>query len=80
MDNQKGKHAKADHGRDFHPIVNHKSKLRNFTKGEIREFQRFHFHFNKFCRQNSIIYCLMISQNKTIYKSCTYEHVVVHTM
>ena len=26
----------ADHGRDFHPLANHMTKLKNFTKVEIR--------------------------------------------
>ena len=25
----------ADHGRDFHPLADHMTKLRNFTKEEI---------------------------------------------
>ena len=28
----------ADHGRDFHPLVNYMTKLQNFTKEENREF------------------------------------------
>ena len=27
----------ADHGRDFNPLANQTTKLRNFTKDEIRE-------------------------------------------
>ena len=36
----------ADHGRDFHPLVDHVTKLRNFIKGEIREFSAFKFSLN----------------------------------
>ena len=28
----------ADHGRDFHPLADHLTKLKKFTKGEIHEF------------------------------------------
>ena len=31
----------ADHGRDFYPLADHMTKLRDFTKGEIREFLAF---------------------------------------
>ena len=33
----------ADHGRDDHPLADHMTKLRNVTKGEIREFSAFPF-------------------------------------
>ena len=33
----------ADHGCDFHRLVDHMTKLRNFTKGEIHEFSVFPF-------------------------------------
>ena len=33
----------ADHGRDFYPLADYMTKLRNFTKGEIREFSAFRF-------------------------------------
>ena len=26
--------VKADHGRDFNPLADHTTKLKNFTKGE----------------------------------------------
>ena len=31
----------ADHGRDFHPLVDHMTKLRNFTNDKIRKFSTF---------------------------------------
>ena len=31
----------ADHERDFHPLASHMTKLRTFTKGEIRDFSAF---------------------------------------
>ena len=37
MDIQNGKHC-ADHGRDLHPLVDHMTKLQNFTKEENRAF------------------------------------------
>ena len=33
----------AYHGCEFHPLADHMTKLRNFTKGEIREFSVFPF-------------------------------------
>ena len=33
----------ADHGRHFHPIADHLTKLRNLTKAEIRNFSAFPF-------------------------------------
>ena len=32
-----------DHGRDFHPLTDHMSKLRNFNKEENRDFSAFRF-------------------------------------
>ena len=31
----------ADHGRDLHPLVDHMSKLLNFTKEQNRDFSAF---------------------------------------
>ena len=31
----------ANHGRDFHPLANHTTKLRNFTKERNRDFSVF---------------------------------------
>ena len=69
MDIQTGKHP-ADHGCDFHPLADHMTKLRNFTKGEIREFSTFPFSLQLMCDQTltNLIVCLMISL-KTTYKS-----------
>ena len=33
----------ANHGRDFHPLADHMTKLRHLTMGEIREFLVFPF-------------------------------------
>ena len=33
----------ADRGRDFRPPADYMTKLRNFTKGEIRQFSAFPF-------------------------------------
>ena len=35
----------ANHGRDFNPLADHMTKLRNFNKGEIVIFQHFDFQF-----------------------------------
>ena len=32
-----------NHGRDFHPLADQLTKVRNFKKGEIREFTTFPF-------------------------------------
>ena len=37
----------ADHGRDFHPLADHMTKLRNFPRNKIVIFQHFDFHFSK---------------------------------
>ena len=36
----------ADHGCYFHPLSYQVTKLRNYTKGEIREISVFDFDFN----------------------------------
>ena len=33
----------AGHGRDFHPLTDHMTKLLNFTMGKIFEFSAFAF-------------------------------------
>ena len=33
----------ADHERDFSPLGDHMTELRNFTKGENRDFSSFRF-------------------------------------
>ena len=33
----------VDHGRDFHPLADHMTKSRNFTKDENRDFTAFRF-------------------------------------
>ena len=33
----------ADHDRHFSPLADHMTKLRNFTKGENRDFSAFRF-------------------------------------
>ena len=53
----------ADHGRDFRPLAVHMTKLRYFTKGEIREFSAFRFSFNLMLDKtlSHLICCLLIS-------------------
>ena len=36
----------ADHGRDLHPLADHMTKLRNFTKEENRDFSTILFSFS----------------------------------
>ena len=54
----------ADHGRDFHPLADHMTKLRNFTKEENRDFSAFRFSLQLMLEQalTNLIVCLMISQ------------------
>ena len=48
----------ADHGRDFHPLADHMTKLRNFTKEEII----FSLQLMLEKALTNLIVCLMISQ------------------
>ena len=54
----------TDYGSDFHPLADHMTKLRNFTKGEIREFSEFTFLLQLMIDQQfgNLIISLMISQ------------------
>ena len=54
----------ADHGRDLHPLADHITKLRNFTKEENRDFSAFRFSLQLMLEQarTNLIVCLMISQ------------------
>ena len=56
----------ANHGRDLHPLVDHVTKLRNFTKRETREFLAFLFSLYLMFNQilSDLIVCLVISHNK----------------
>ena len=67
----------ADHGRDFQPLADHMTKLRNFTKGEIRKFSTFSFSFHLIFHQrltmddqtfSNVIVYLMISQKSYTQK------------
>ena len=60
----------ADRGRDFHPLADHMTKLRNFTK----EYSEFPFSLKLMFDPtlSNLIMCLMILQKNT-YKSCTNE-------
>ena len=64
----------ADHGCDFHPLANHMTKLRTFTKEENRDFSAFRFSLQLMLEQalTNLLVCLMISQKNT-YKCCTNE-------
>ena len=54
----------ADHGRDLHPLADHMTKLRNFTKEENRDFLAFRFSLQLILEQaiTDLIVCLMILQ------------------
>ena len=55
----------TDHGRDFHPLADNMTKIRTFTKGEIREFSTFPFSLYLMFDQtlSNILVCLTILQN-----------------
>ena len=55
-------------------LADYMTKLRNFTKGENRDFSAFNFSLHLMLEQelSNVIVCLVISQ-KTTYKSCTNE-------
>ena len=55
----------ADHGRVFHPLADHMTKLRNFTKEENRDFSAFGCLLHLMLEQalTNLIVCLMISQS-----------------
>ena len=57
-------YVKADHGPDLHPLADHMTKLRNFTKEENLDFSAFRFSFHLMLEQalTTLIVCLMISQ------------------
>ena len=65
MDIRNGKHCvNADHGRDFHHLTDHMTKLKNFTKEENRDFSAFRFSFQLMLEQalTNLIVCLTSSQ------------------
>ena len=73
--------VKIDLGYDFHPLADRMRKLRNFTKGEIREFSAFPFSLQYMLDKalNNVIVCLMISQKLHTKVAQTSEHVTVDT-
>ena len=54
----------ADHGCDFHPLADHMTKVKNFTKEENRVFSAILFSLQLMLEQalTNLIVCLMISQ------------------
>ena len=51
-----------NHGCDFKPLTIHMTKLRNFTKGEKRDFLAFRFSLHLMLELSNLILCLIISQ------------------
>ena len=80
MDIQNGKYGHADHGCDFHPLVEHMNQLRNFTIGEIHEFSAVPFSYLLILDQTLSFNSLMILQKK-LHKSVaqTSKNVAVDT-
>ena len=56
----------ADHGGDPHPLADHMTKLRNFTKEENRDFSAFRFSLQLMLDQaiTNLIVCLIILQKR----------------
>ena len=53
----------ADHGCDLHPLADHMTKLRNFTKEENSDFSAFPFSLLMIEQAlTNLIVCLIISQ------------------
>ena len=54
----------ADHGRDFHPLADHMTKLQNFTKAAICEFLAFPFSLQLMFDETltNVMIFLMIAQ------------------
>ena len=54
----------ADYGSDFHPLADHNTNLRHFTKEETRDFSAFRFSLHLMLEQalSNLIVCLTISQ------------------
>ena len=62
MDIQNGKHrVSVGHGRDFRPLANHMTKLRDYTKGENRDFSAFRFSLHLMLEQ--VLSNLIVSQS-----------------
>ena len=73
--------ANADHGRGFHPLADHMTKLKIFTKGEIRVFSTFPFSLQLMFHQTltNLIVCLIISQKLQTKVTQMSQHVIVDT-
>ena len=71
----------ADHGRDLHPLADHSTKLRNFTKEENSDFYAFRFLLQLMLEQalTNLIVCLIIPQKLHIKVAQTSEYVAVNT-
>ena len=58
----------ADHVCDYHPLADHMTKVRYFTKGEIRYFSAFPYSLQLMIDQtlSNVAVCLLIS-HKTLH-------------
>ena len=56
----------ANHGHDLHPLADHMTQLKNFTKKENRDFSAILFSLQLMFEQalTNLIVCLMISQKR----------------
>ena len=73
--------VKADYERDFNPLADHRTKLRNFTKEENRDFSVFRFSLHLMLEQalSNLIICLMIKKKLHTKVVQTSYHVAVDT-
>ena len=56
----------ADHGHELHPLADHMTNLRNFTRGQNRDFSAFRFSLQLMLEQAlaNLIVCLKFNQGK----------------
>ena len=73
----------ADHGHDLHPLADHMTKLRNFTKEENRDFSAFRFLVHLMLEQalSNLIFCVMNMFSRKLHSKVaqTSWHVAVDT-
>ena len=63
-----------DHGRDFHPLTDHMTMLRNYSKGEIPDFSAFEIlHQLMFDEMLSNLKGYLIISQKSSHNSFTNE-------
>ena len=72
----------ADNGRDFNPLADHRTKQRNFTKGENRDFSTFRFSLQLMLEQaliNLIVRLMILHKTMHTKVAQTSLRIVVDT-